>query len=170
VIPGFEDMNRRVRDSGGFVLPSAAGARSFRTTSGRAHFTVQEAPDPALPPGQLWMMTIRSHNQYNTTVYGDADRYRGLSERRVVLLHPEELGRLGLEAGQAVELTSHWHRETRTLRGFRAHPYDLPLGCAATYFPEANALVPVGARSTRSGTPAYKSLPISIRAEPGSAP
>jgi anaerobic selenocysteine-containing dehydrogenase len=153
-----------VREAGGFVLPSAAGARAFRTPSGRAHFTVQEPPDSALPPGQLWMMTLRSHNQYNTTVYADDDRYRGMRERRVVLLHPDELARRGLDDGQAVELTSHWRGETRTLRGFRAHAYDLPLGCAATYFPEANALVPVGAHAPRSRTPAYKSLPISIRA------
>ncbi len=165
VIPGCEDMNRRVRDAGGFVLPSAAGARAFRTPSGRALFTVQEPPNPALPPGQLWMMTIRSHDQYNTTVYGDDDRYRGIRERRVVLLHPDELARAGLDDGQAVELTSHWRGETRTLRGFRVHGYDLPLGCAATYFPEANALVPVGAHAPRSRTPAYKSIPISLRAD-----
>ena len=165
VIPGFENMNRRVRDAGGFVLPSAAGARAFRTASGRAHLTVQEPPDSELPPGQLWMMTLRSHDQYNTTVYGGDDRYRGVRGRRVVLLHPEELARAGLDDGQAVELTSHWRGETRSLRGFRAHAYDLPLGCAATYFPEANALVPVGSFAARSRTPAYKSLPISIRAD-----
>jgi molybdopterin-dependent oxidoreductase alpha subunit len=165
VIPGCEDMNRRVRAAGGFVLPSAAGQRAFRTASGRAQFTVQRPPDAALPPGQLWMMTIRSHDQYNTTVYGDDDRYRGISERRVVLLHPDELARAGLDDGQAVELTSHWRGETRTVRGFRAHAYDLPPGCAATYFPEANALVPVGSFASRSRTPAYKSVPISIRAD-----
>jgi molybdopterin-dependent oxidoreductase alpha subunit len=166
VIPGFEDMNRRVREDGGFVLPSGAGARSFRTPSGRAHFTVQSPPDASLPAGQLWMMTIRSHDQYNTTVYGDDDRNRGLrGERRVVLLHPDEIARAGLGEGQAVELTSHWRGETRSLRGFRVRAYDLPPGCAATYFPEANALVPVGAFAPRSRTPAYKSVPISLRAE-----
>jgi len=163
VIPGCEDMNRRVREGGGFVLPSAAAARAFRTGSGRAHFTVLDPPDVTLPAGQLWMMTIRSHNQFNTTVYDDEDRYRGLSDRRVVLLHPDELARAGLEDGQAVELTSHWRGETRTLGGFRAHAYDLPLGCAATYFPEANALVPIAAHAPKSRTPAFKSVPISLR-------
>jgi len=167
VIPGFEDMNRRVREDGGFVLPSAAAERAFRTGSGRAQFTVQEPPDPALPPGQLWMMTLRSHDQYNTTVYGDDDRYRGIrGERRVVLLHPDEIARAGLEEGQSVDLTSHWRGERRTLRGFRVRAYDLPPGCAATYFPEANALVPVGSFAARSRTPAYKSVPISLRASP----
>jgi molybdopterin-dependent oxidoreductase alpha subunit len=166
VVPGFEDMNRRVREGGGFVLPSHAGRRSFRTPTGRAHFTVQEAPDSALPAGQLWMMTIRSHDQYNTTIYGDDDRYRGIrGERRVVLLHPDEIARAGLEPGQAVVLTSHWRGETRSLAGFRVRPFDLPRGCAATYFPEANALVPVGACAARSRTPAYKSIPISLRAQ-----
>src|SRR5262249_45227784 len=118
VIPGFEDMNRRVREGGGFVLPSHASRRAFRTASGRAHFTVQEPPDSALPEGQLWMMTIRSHDQYNTTIYGDDDRYRGIrGERRVVLLHPDEIARAGLEPGQAVVLTSHWRGETRRLTG-----------------------------------------------------
>ncbi|MFI5314187.1 MAG: FdhF/YdeP family oxidoreductase [Myxococcota bacterium] len=171
VIPGFEDMNRRVREDGGFVLPSAAGARSFRTASGRAQFTVQDPPDAELPPGQLWMMTIRSHDQYNTTVYGDDDRYRGIrGERRVVLLSPAQIALAGLEAGQAVELTSHWRGETRSLRGFRVRAHDLPLGCAATYFPEANALVPVGAFAPRSRTPAYKSVAISLRADGAAGP
>ena len=165
-IPGFEDMNRRVREQGGFVLPSAAHARAFRTASGRAHFAVQEPPELSLPPGQLWMMTIRSHDQYNTTVYGGGDRYRGIrGGRRVVLLAPAEIARAGLAEGQSVALTSHWHGEERTLGGFRVHAYDLPAGCAATYFPEANALVPVGAFAAGSRTPAYKSVPISLRPE-----
>src|SRR5262245_20181287 len=163
VIPGFEDMNRRVREPGGFVLPSGAGTRVFRTPSRRALFTVQTPPDAALPPGQVWLMTIRSHDQFNTTVYGEAARFRGVADRRAVLLHPEDLAAAGLEEGQAVALESHWRGETRTLAGFRAHAYDLPRGCAAAYFPEANALVPVGAHSPRSGTPAYKSVPVTVR-------
>jgi len=147
----------------GFVLPSAAHARAFRTASGRAHFAVQDPPDPSLPDGQLWMMTIRSHDQYNTTVYGSDDRYRGVhGGRRVVLLAAEEIARAGLAEGELVALTSHWHGEERTLSGFRVRAYDLPPGCAATYFPEANALVPVGAFAAGSRTPAYKSVAISL--------
>ncbi len=166
VVPGFEDMNRRVREEGGFVLPSAAGARAFRTGSGRARFTVQPFPEHELPPGQLWLMTIRSHDQYNTTVYADDDRYRGVSgDRRVVFLNVEDMAAREIESGQRVAITSHFRGETRTLAGFRALEYDLPRGCAAAYFPEANPLVPIDAFAEGSRTPAYKSLPISLRAD-----
>jgi len=96
-------------------------------------------------------------------VYGFDDRLRGLAgDRHVVLLHPEELAAAGLRAGQAVDLTSHFRGATRTLRGFRALPYDVPRGCAAAYFPEANALVPLESRAERSHTPSYKSIEISV--------
>jgi molybdopterin-dependent oxidoreductase alpha subunit len=170
VVPGCEQMNRRVREDGGFVLPSGAGVRRFRTPSGRAHFTVQTPPAAELPADQLWLMTIRSHDQYNTTVYALDDRYRGVSgERHVVFLHADDMARFGVAEGQLVELTSHWRGETRRMLGFKARAYDLPRGCAAAYFPEANPLVPVGAFAVGSRTPAYKSIPISIRAE-GAAP
>jgi molybdopterin-dependent oxidoreductase alpha subunit len=170
VVPGFEDMNQRVREKGGFVLPSAAHARAFRTASGRAHFAVQEPPELALPDGQLCMMTIRSHDQYNTTLYSKDDRYRGIhGDRRVVLLAPEELARAGLADGDAVTITSHWRGEERSLSGFRVRAYDLPPGCAATYYPEANPLVPVGALAAGSRTPAYKSVAISLRRDPAPA-
>jgi molybdopterin-dependent oxidoreductase alpha subunit len=166
VVPGFEDMNRRVREDGGFVLPSGAGTRAFKTGTGRARFTVQSPPDHALPSGQLWLMTLRSHDQYNTTIYADDDRYRGVvGDRRVVFLNRDDMTALGLEAGQRVALTSHFRGETRSLSGFRVRPYDLPRGCAAAYFPEANPLVPIDAFAQGSRTPAYKSLPISLRAE-----
>jgi molybdopterin-dependent oxidoreductase alpha subunit len=166
VVPGFEDMNRRVREDGGFVLPSGAGVRAFKTGSGRAQFTVQSPPDATLPPGQLWLMTIRSHDQYNTTIYADDDRYRGVSgDRRVVFLNRDDLKEQGLEAGERVSLTSHFRGETRSLAGFRVLAFDLPRGCAAAYFPEANPLVPIDALAEGSRTPAYKSLPISLRAD-----
>jgi anaerobic selenocysteine-containing dehydrogenase len=166
VVPGFEDMNRRVREEGGFVLQSAAGVRAFKTGSGRAQFTVQPLPEHALPAGQLWLMTIRSHDQYNTTIYADDDRYRGVAgDRRVVFVNRDDMAERDLEAGQRVELTSHFRGQTRSLAGFRVLPYDLPHGCAAAYFPEANPLVPVDAFAEGSRTPAYKSLPISLRAE-----
>ncbi len=164
VVPGCEDMNRRVREPGGFVLPSFAGERAFRTRSGRAHFSVQAIPAHALPEGQLWLMTIRSHDQYNTTVYSDDDRYRGVAgDRRVVFLNRDDLAGLGLEEGARVEITSHFRGQTRAVSGFRVHAYDLPRGCAAAYFPEANPLVPVDAYAAGSRTPAYKSLPVSLR-------
>jgi molybdopterin-dependent oxidoreductase alpha subunit len=166
VIPGCEDMNRRVREGGGFVLPSAAGARAFRTASGRAHFTLHEPPELGLPPGQLWLTTLRSHDQYNTTVYGHDDRYRSVrGDRRVVFLNREDAAALGLAEGERVRIRSHWRGETRELAGFAVHVYDLPRGCAGAYFPEANALVPVDAVAAKSGTPAYKSVPVSLHPE-----
>jgi molybdopterin-dependent oxidoreductase alpha subunit len=164
VVPGFEDFNRRVREGAGFVLPSGARTRAFSTPSGRAHFAVAPLPRIELAPGQLLMMTLRSHDQFNTTVYGDDDRYRGVhGGRRVVLLHPDDLAERGLVEQDLVDLTSHFGEETRTVRGFRALAYDVPRGCAATYFPEANPLVPIGAHAERSLTPAYKSVAISLR-------
>lgn len=163
VIPGFEDYNRRVRQPNGFLLPSGARTRRFETPDGRARFSLHGLPDLALSPGRLRLTTIRSHDQYNTTVYGLSDRYRGVSgERRVVFLHAEDMRERGLAGGDRVDITSHFRGGTRSVRGFRVLAYDLPRGCAATYFPEANPLVSVDDVAERSRTPAYKSIEISI--------
>lgn len=170
VVPGFEAFNRRVRAGAGFTLPSGARTRDFATPSGRASFTAVVLPRIELGPGQLLMMTLRSHDQFNTTVYGDDDRYRGVhGSRRVVLLSADDLAERGLDEGELVDLTSHFDGETRTVRGFRTLAYDVPRGCAATYFPEANPLVPIGAFADRSLTPAYKSVPISVQRSATSA-
>ncbi len=111
------------------------------------------------------MMTLRSHDQFNTTVYAPGDRYRGIEgDRRVVLLHPDEIALRGLAAGQRVDLTSHFAGESRCLSGFRVVAYDIPRRCAATYFPEANPLVPLEHVADKSGTPAYKSVVITLSA------
>jgi anaerobic selenocysteine-containing dehydrogenase len=120
-------------------------------------------PRAKLEPGQLLMMTVRSHDQYNTTIYGLQDRYRGLAdERRVVLLNREDIAALGLHDKQVVDLTSHFRGQTRTARRFVVVPYDIPRGCACTYFPEANALVPSGQVAHTSNTPASKSVVITV--------
>ena len=163
-IPGFDDYNRRVREPGGFYLPNLARARDFKTASGKAEFTVHALPRHELAPGQFLMMTIRSHDQFNTTVYSLDDRYRGISDgRRVVFLNPEDVREAGLAAGQSVDLVSHFEGEERTARNFSVVPYPIPRRCAATYFPEANVLVPVGHVAERSNTPASKSVVISLR-------
>jgi molybdopterin-dependent oxidoreductase alpha subunit len=163
VVPGFEDFGRRVRQGAGFVLPSGARTRAFDTPSGRAEFRALPLPRIELAEGQLLLMTIRSHDQFNTTVYGDDDRYRGIrGDRRVVLLHAADLAARGIAEGEVLDVTSHFGAETRTLRGFRAVAYDIPRGCAAAYFPEANGLVPVRAFAERSFTPAYKSVAVTI--------
>ncbi|MGH0028755.1 MAG: molybdopterin dinucleotide binding domain-containing protein, partial [Myxococcota bacterium] len=163
VVPGFEDYNRRVRGATGFVLPSGARTRDFDTPSGRAAFTVHPLPDDAIAEGRLRLTTIRSHDQFNTTIYGLDDRYRGLSgDRRVLLLHPDDLTGQSVAVGDRVDVTSHFRGETRTVRGFRVATYDLPRGCAAAYFPEANPLVPVDHLAEGSRTPGFKHLEISL--------
>jgi molybdopterin-dependent oxidoreductase alpha subunit len=164
VVPGFDDYNARVREPGGFYLPNAARNRVFNTASGKAQFTVHELPEHHLEPDQFLMMTIRSHDQFNTSVYSSNDRYRGISDdRRVVFLNEEDIAAAGLQARQVVDLVSHFEGEQRIARRFTVVPYDIPRRCAATYFPEANVLVPVRSVALKSNTPASKSVVISIR-------
>jgi molybdopterin-dependent oxidoreductase alpha subunit len=164
VVPGFEDYNQRVRQPGGFYLPNPIRNREFKTSDGRAHFTVNEMARIDLKPGQFLMMTMRSHDQFNTTIYGLDDRYRGIRNgRRVVFLNPEDIRRSGLKDGQTVDLTSHFEGEERVARRFVVVPYSIPRRCAATYFPETNVLVPVRNFADKSHTPASKSVVISIK-------
>ncbi len=168
VVPGFERYEERVRAPGGFYLPNGPRAGVFETGSGKARFTASRFEAQRLEPGQLLMMTVRSHDQYNTTIYGLEDRYRGLSgDRRVVLLNPEDLRERGLAPGQVVDLFSHFRGEVRVARRFVTVPYDLPRGGACTYYPETNVLVPIDSTADKSGTPTSKSVVISIRPAPG---
>ena len=164
VVPGFDNYNARVNEPGGFYLPNPARQRTFKTASGKAVFTVHPLPEHKLEPGQFLMMTIRSHDQFNTSIYSPNDRYRGISNgRRVVFLNQQDIETAGLRAQQSVDLVSHFNGEERTAPGFAVVPYDIPSRCAATYFPEANVLVPVGSVAEKSNTPASKSVVISIR-------
>ena len=164
VVPGFDDYNTRVRRPGGFYLPNAARNRVFNTSNGKAQFTVHELPQHDLAPDQFLMMTIRSHDQFNTSVYTLNDRYRGIRDNRyVVFLNQDDIAAAGLHARQVVDLISHFEGEERVARGFVVVPYDIPRRCAATYFPEANVLVPVRSVAEKSNTPASKSVVISIR-------
>jgi molybdopterin-dependent oxidoreductase alpha subunit len=164
IVPGFENYNERL-DSGGFYAPVPPKQREFRTASGKAEFAVCQIQSLPLQPGQLVLTTIRTHDQFNTVVYGNNDRYRGIHNgRRVVFMNLEDVRERGLRAEQLVDLTSHYQGETRTARGFRVVPYDLPRGNAATYFPEANPLVPLGQRARGSMTPASKSVIVSVAA------
>ncbi len=167
VVPGCEDMNRRVRAPAGFVLPRAPAERRFETPSGRARLRCVALPKLEVGPGRLLLMTVRSHDQFNTTIYGDDDRYRGIhGERRVVFVNPDDLDALRIGAGARVDITSHFAiaggEETRVVRGFKSVAYDVPRGCAAAYFPEANALVPLAHHAEGSLTPAYKSVVVSL--------
>lgn len=163
VVPGCENYNQRVREPGGFVLYNTARAREWKTTTGKANFTVHPILKWKLDPDELLMMTIRSHDQYNTTIYGLDDRYRGIyNERRVVLMHKDDLAERGLKAGEVVDLTSHFEGEVRTAPHFITVQYDLPRGCVATYFPEANVLVPVRSVAEKSNTPTSKSVVVRV--------
>jgi len=164
VAPGFDDYNARVREPGGFYLPNAARNRVFNTASSKAHFTVHDLPTHDIGPDQFLMMTIRSHDQFNTSVYTLNDRYRGISnDRRVIFLNETDIAVAGFKAQQVVDLVSHFEGEERIARRFVIVPYDIPRRCAATYFPEANVLVPVRHVALKSNTPVSKSVVISIR-------
>jgi len=164
VVPGFDNYNARVQQPGGFHLPSAPRERVFNTPSGRAIFTVHSLPRHELAADQYLMMTIRSHDQFNTSIYGLDDRYRGIyNGRRVVFLNADDIHAAGLEQGDRVDLVSHFEGEERVARNFVVVPYSIPRRCAATYFPETNVLVPIGSVAEKSNTPASKSVVISIR-------
>ncbi|HET7188540.1 MAG TPA: FdhF/YdeP family oxidoreductase [Gemmatimonadaceae bacterium] len=164
VIPGFDDFNVKVRRPGGFALPNPPrDRREWPTETRKASFTIHPIPRTVLQPGQLVMMTVRSHDQFNTTVYGLHDRYRGVrDERRVVFMNEEDIAERGLGAGQVVDLTSHFQGETRVARQFVVVPYPIPRKCAATYFPETNVLVPVNSVAERSNTPTSKYVVITV--------
>lgn len=165
-IPGFENYNERVRASGGFLLPNSARDRRFDTPSGKAHFTVHPLPNLDLAPGQLWLTTVRAHDQFNTTIYAHDDRYRGIHDhRRVIMMNPSDIERLGLHAGERVEITSHFEGTERRAPSFSIVPYDIPEGSAAAYFPEANVLVPWNSYADISKTPTSKRIAISLRSE-----
>tara|TARA_R110001632_G_scaffold229875_1_gene366682 strand:- start:1985 stop:4279 length:2295 start_codon:yes stop_codon:yes gene_type:complete len=163
-IPGFENYNSRVREKGGFYLPNNAREKDFTPThTGKANFTINEVSDLHLEKDQFIMMTIRTHDQYNTTIYGLDDRYRGiLNERRVVFMNPEDMKIQGLTKLDKVDLTSHFNGEERTAKGFLVIPYSIPKQCTATYFPEANVLVPIQSKARISNTPTSKTIIITI--------
>jgi anaerobic selenocysteine-containing dehydrogenase len=167
VIPGFEDFNQRIEALGEFELPNVVrDKRQFVTPSGKANFVVHDIESIHVPEGCLLMMTIRSHDQFNTTVYTNNDRYRGIhGSRRVIFVNEGDLKALGLEHGQQVDIHSHWpneHVQTRTAKDFTLVKYDIPRGCAAAYYPETNDLIPLSSVADKSNTPAYKSVVISL--------
>lgn len=194
VIPGFEDFNARVRHPGGFHLHHPARYRVFPTTLGKARFFAHPLVDTAsvggasapkkksrnlpeniaaVPSGLkplLQLMTIRSHDQYNTTVYSSNDRYRGVHGlRRVCFISRGDLDALGFDDGDAVDLVSVWDDGERVAHDFRLVEYNIPAGCLASYFPETNGLVPLGSHAERARTPASKSIPVYLRRAAGPA-
>jgi molybdopterin-dependent oxidoreductase alpha subunit len=164
VVPGFADFNRKIGNPGGFYLGNSAGRREWSNAGGKARFTVSALEPFPLRPGELRLMTMRSHDQYNTTIYGLEDRYRGVhGERRVVFLNEADMRERGLIDGELVDLTGTDSRGTvRVAPGFKAKAYAIPQGCAAAYFPETNVLVPLESVAERSNTPTSKFIPVIV--------
>lgn len=163
VIPGFEQYNERVREPSGFYLPNGAREGKFNTPSGKAQFTVNKVPERQIAAEEYIMMTIRSHDQYNTTIYGLNDRYRGIyNERRVVLMNRADMTKEGFKTKTVVNLVGTYNGEIRRAEQFLVIPYDIPQGCVATYFPEANVLVPIDSYAKGSKTPSSKWVAIKI--------
>ncbi len=170
VVPGFEDFNARLAaNPGGFALPHGPrDERRFPTATGKANFTAAPVEYPRVPEGRLLLQTLRSHDQYNTTIYGLDDRYRGIrGGRRVVLVHPEDAAAFGLADGAYADLVSEWTDGTeRRAPGFRVVHYPTSRGCAAAYYPETNVLVPLESTADVSNTPASKSVIVRLEQSP----
>jgi len=169
VVDGFEDFNARVRTAGGFHLHHPNRERAFPTGDGRAQFAVHAlVAATGMEGAPLTLMTVRSHDQYNTTVYGLDDRYRGVHGlRRVCFISRDDLQRHGFRDGELVDIVSIWNEadgvREREVHGFRLVEYDIPPGCLAAYFPETNPLVPLDSYAERARTPASKSIPVRLR-------
>ena len=148
IVPGFDDYSRRSQEPGGFYLPNAAKERIWETPEARAVFGLEPLSVFEPKKGRLVLQTLRSHDQFNTTIYGNNDRYRGIANgRRVLMANPEDLASRGIGPGAKVDITSYWDDGERVAENFTAIPYEMPRGCAAAYFPEANVLVPATAQA-----------------------
>jgi molybdopterin-dependent oxidoreductase alpha subunit len=165
-IPGFEQYNSRVREPGGFYLPNGprAGKFSSKNFGDKMPFSISRVPEIRMEADDYRMATIRSHDQFNTTIYGMDDRYRGIhGERRVVFMNQKDITTAGLQAGDKVDLFSYYEGVERVARLFVVVPYDIPARCTATYYPETNILVPIGSVADKSNTPTSKLVLIRIR-------
>jgi molybdopterin-dependent oxidoreductase alpha subunit len=163
VIPGFQNFNARLASEGFFYLPNAAKQRIFKTSSGKAKFTVCPIPQHQLEAGEFLLTTIRSHDQFNSTIYGLNDRYRGVfGGRRALFLNPIDMKERNLQAGQIVDICSHFEGEVRKAPRFAIVPYAIARRSAAAYYPEANVLVPVRSVAAKSNCPAFKCIRITL--------
>ncbi|WP_030257641.1 MULTISPECIES: FdhF/YdeP family oxidoreductase [Streptomyces] len=164
VLDGFEDFNRRVRLPLGFRIKQPARELVFLTRSGKAEFSTAPLPDVVPEPGTLTLGTMRSHDQWNTTIYSDNDRYRGVKNlRTLVFLNKDDMRERGIAEFDRVDVTSTARDgSTRSVTGYLAVPYDIPRGCAAGYMPEMNVLCAIGDYSTQSDQPIMKHLKVTV--------
>ncbi len=164
VVSGFTDYNKKLKQPAGFYLPNGARIREFKTKTGKANFSKNKLPKWQLKDNELIMMTIRSHDQFNTTIYGLDDRYRGVfNERRIIFMNREDMKLRSLEAHDVVHLKSEYNGVTREATNFKVVGYDIPKNCCATYFPETNVLVPLDSFAHTAKTPASKSVRITVQ-------
>jgi molybdopterin-dependent oxidoreductase alpha subunit len=164
VVGGFENYNEKIKDGGGFYLPNNAREGDFsKLPNGKAQFTVCGLPEHDLKMDEFLLMTIRSHDQFNTTIYGLDDRYRGVfNERRVVFMNEKDMSKLSLNKLDLIHLTSEYDGKIRRANTFYAVPYDIPQGNLACYFPEANTLIPINQFAKKSHTPISKSVKVRV--------
>ncbi|WP_142785744.1 FdhF/YdeP family oxidoreductase [Changchengzhania lutea] len=163
VVSGFENFNAKLKQPAGFYLPNGARVRKFDTNTGRANFSINKLPSWTLKDSELIMMTIRSHDQFNTTIYGLNDRYRGVfNERRIIFMNRDDMKSRGLVEKQVVNLRSEFKGVIRKANKFKVVGYDIPKNCCATYFPETNVLVPLDSYAHTAKTPASKSIAITV--------
>ncbi|KAA5535141.1 FdhF/YdeP family oxidoreductase [Taibaiella lutea] len=163
-ILGFENYNERANQPGGFYLPNCNREGWFDTLSGKAHFNIATFEKPDLAADELMMMTIRSHDQFNTTIYGLNDRYRGIyNERRVIFMNQKDMNNRGLKSGDVVDIYNNHNGVERVASHFIIVPFSIPQGCAATYFPETNILVPIDSVADKSNTPTSKMIVIKVK-------
>ncbi len=163
-IPGFEKYNERVRIPGGFYLPNCNREGSFDTDNKKAKFSISQQTIISLAADELMMMTIRSHDQFNTTIYGLNDRYRGIyNERRIIFMNQADMNKRGLQKGDVVDIYNHYEGVERVARKFIVIPYPIPETCTATYFPETNVLVPIGSVAEKSNTPTSKLVIVKVK-------
>ena len=163
VIPGFENFNARLAEEKFFYLPNAAKHRIFKTSSGKAKLSVCPIPKHDLKTDEFLLTTIRSHDQFNSTIYGLNDRYRGVFDgRRVLFLNPLDMEAGNLEAGQIVDIYSHFEGEVRKAPRFAIVPYAIARRSAAAYYPETNVLIPIRSVAAKSNQPAAKSIRITL--------
>jgi molybdopterin-dependent oxidoreductase alpha subunit len=163
VIPGFENFNARLAEEKFFYLPNAAKHRVFKTNSGKAKLSVCPIPKHDLKPDEFLLATIRSHDQFNSTIYGLNDRYRGVFDgRRVLFLNPLDMEARNLKAGQIVDIYSHFEGEVRKAPRFAIVPYPIARRSAAAYYPETNVLIPIRSVAAKSNQPAAKSIRITL--------
>ena len=164
VIPGFENFNERLANEGFFYLPNAAKQRIFKTSSGKAKLTVCPIPKHDLKPDEFLLTTVRTHDQFNSTIYGMNDRYRGVFQgRRVIFLNPLDMKAMGLRAGQIVDIYSHFEGEVRMAPRFAIVPYAIARRSAAAYYPETNVLVPIRSVAAKSNQPVFKCIRITLK-------